>query len=96
MKTIIHVNAFIINGNIASGAEEPVIAIRPNWTGNGDVENIQLSNCVAIFDKEGNEVARIVYRPQDPIDMYTQPAGNGRVHCWIETEHVVKAIDDIE
>ena len=39
------------------------------------------TNSAVIVDAKGNEIARVVYRPDDPLSC--------GAHCWIETKHKV-------
>lgn len=75
MKTRIHVNAHLIRSNKKHGTKHPVVTAKTykdNFKGNE----------VVIHDKEGKEVARVVYRPHKPLSC-------GAV-CWIETDLPIK------
>lgn len=71
MKKIIHVNQHVIRKNTKEGTDEPVLTVKTYK------ENDYAHEAV-IKTKEGKEVARIIYRPHDPLSC------GARV--WIETE----------
>ena len=77
MKTIIHVNQHVIKSNRKKGEVEPVLTCKTYKTNTYAHEAI-------IRDAEGNEVARVVYRPDKP-----QSCG---AHVWIETQLDVETI----
>ena len=77
MKTIIHVNQHIIKSNRKKGAVEPVLTCKTYKTNTYAHEAI-------IRDAEGNEVARVVYRPDKPLSC--------GAHVWIETQLDVETI----
>tara|TARA_R110000824_G_scaffold146638_1_gene315674 strand:- start:548 stop:808 length:261 start_codon:yes stop_codon:yes gene_type:complete len=81
VKTIIHVNQLIIKGNHANGLNNPVLTVKTYKSNTYAHEAI-------IFDKDGYEVAKVVYRPDKPLSC------GARV--WIETQNVVKTrlLDD--
>lgn len=60
MKTVIHINRQIIDRNRKTGSREPVITCK-NYKGNS------YGDTVIIKDKQGEEVARIVYAPDKPL-----------------------------
>lgn len=70
MKTVLHVNMHNIKAN-AKGAELPVLTVK-------DYKQNRKGNRAVIRDKDGNEVARLVYRPYKPL-----PCG---AKVWIETQ----------
>lgn len=74
MKTIIHVNQKKIRANI-KGEDNPVLTVKTYK------DNIY-TNEVAILDKDGNEVAKVIYSPNKPLSC------GARV--WIETQNEVK------
>ena len=76
MKTIIHVNQHIIKANRKNGTNEPCLTVKTYKDNRYATEAI-------IRDKAGNEVARVVYRPHDPLSC--------GAHCWIETQFDVDA-----
>ncbi len=75
MITRIHINQHIIKSNRKTGEKEPVITAK-NYKQN------RYGNTVTIFDASGNEVARVVYRPEKPLSC-------GAV-CWVETENEIE------
>ena len=77
MKRIIHVNQHKIRANIHRTPEErePVLTLRT-------YKDTSYGNTLTIKDKDGEDVARIVYRPDKPLDC------GARV--WIETYHDVE------
>lgn len=74
MKTVIHVNQHNIKAN-AKGAEMPVITVK-------DYKVNRKGNRAVIRDNNGNEVARVVYRPYKPLSCGAK--------VWIETKHAVE------
>ena len=84
MKTIIHVNQHIIKAN----KKRPVSDALPVLTVKTYKDNRYASEAI-IRDNEGNEVARVVYRPHKPLSC--------GAHCWIETKLPVEVdTDDYE
>ena len=77
MKTIIHVNQHIIKSNRKKGEVEPVLTCKTYKTNPYAHEAI-------IRDADGNEVARVVYRPDKPLSC--------GAHVWIETQLDVETI----
>ena len=77
MKTIIHVNQHVIKKNRKSGNEDPVLTVKTYKSNTYGHEAV-------LFDKEGNEVATVIYRPNKPL-----PCG---AHVWIETQNPVDVI----
>ena len=77
MKTIIHVNQHKIRRNQKTGAREPVLSVK---SGNSNV----YAHEAVIFDKHGEPVAKVVYRPDKPLSC------GARV--WIETLAVCDVI----
>jgi len=80
VKTIIHVNQHIIKKNKKSGNVEPVLTVKTYKSNEYAQEAI-------IKDKNGNEVARIVYSPNKPLSC--------GAHVWIETQNEVEIINDL-
>jgi len=76
-KTIIHVNQHEIKDNAKTGRTKPVLTVK---TYNSN----DYAHEAVIKDKQGNEVARIVYRPNKPLSC------GARV--WIETSNDVELI----
>ena len=77
MKTIIHVNQHVIKSNRKKGEVEPVLTCKTYKTNTYAHEAI-------IRDGNGNEVERVVYRPDKPLSC--------GAHVWIETELNVETI----
>tara|TARA_B100000212_G_scaffold292016_1_gene233873 strand:- start:18 stop:257 length:240 start_codon:yes stop_codon:yes gene_type:complete len=71
MKTIIHVNQHVLRKNTKEGSEEPVLTVKT-------YKDNRYAKTAVIRDDDGNEVARVVYRPHKPL-------GCG-ARCWIETQ----------
>jgi hypothetical protein len=74
MKTIIHVNQHKIKANKKTGAVASVLTVKT-------YKDNRYTNSAVIVDAKGNEIARVVYRPDDPLSC--------GAHCWIETKHKV-------
>ena len=77
MKTIIHVNQHIIKSNRKKGEVEPVLTCKTYKSNTYAHEAI-------IRDADGNEVAKVVYRPDKPLSC--------GAHVWIETQLEVETI----
>ncbi len=75
MKTVIHVNQHIIRANRASGAREPPLTVK-TYLGR------QSGQTVIIIGADGKEVARVVYRPDNPLSC-------GAV-AWVESQCEVR------
>ena len=71
MKTRIHVNQHKIRANLKNGTEDHVITVK-------DYKNNRYTSNAIIRDKDGNEVARVIYSPTKPLSC------GARV--WIETD----------
>ncbi len=76
MRTIIHVNQHKIKANRKHGTNEPCLTVKT-------YKDNRYAHEAVIRDTEGNEVARVVYRPHNPLSC--------GAHCWIETELNVEA-----
>jgi len=76
MKTIIHVNQHVIRRNTKEGTDDPCLTVKT-------YKDNRYANNAIIRDKDGNEVARVVYSPHKPL-------GCG-ARCWIETQLQVDA-----
>jgi hypothetical protein len=76
-KTIIHINQHVMRRNIKEGTDEPVITVK-------DYKTNQYGHEAEILDAEGNVVAKIVYRPHNPLSCGAR--------CWIETYHDVNVL----
>ena len=72
MKTIIHVNQHVIKSNKKIAVEDanPVLTVKTYKDNRYASEAVILNNL-------GEEVARVVYRPHNPLSC--------GAHCWIET-----------
>lgn len=77
MKTVIHVNQWKIKKNRKEGLREPVLTVKTYKSNDYAHEAI-------IKDAEGNEVARVIYRPDKPLSC--------GAHVWIETQHEVELV----
>jgi hypothetical protein len=77
MKTVIHVNQHKIRSNIKRDDPEPVLTVK-------DYKQNRYAHEVVI-KTNGDEVARIVYRPHKPLSCGAR--------CWIETTQDVELID---
>jgi hypothetical protein len=80
-KNIIHINQHVIRRNTKTGERNPVITCKTYNTN-------EYANKVIIEDKNGDEVATIIYSPDKPLSC------GARV--WIETRNNIKFIKDIE
>ena len=80
MKTIIHVNQHVIKANKKRAVEdaEPCLTVKTYKTN-------QYAHEAIIRGPEGEEVARVVYRPHAPLSC--------GAHCWIETQMSVEVSD---
>lgn len=74
MKKRIHVNMHNIKKNNRDGTDLPVVSVKTYKTNRYGHE-------VAIYDKDGQECARVIYRPEKPLSC------GARV--WIETDNEV-------
>ena len=79
MKTIIHVNQHEIKKNNKTGTENPVLTIKT-------YKSNTYAQQAIIKDKDGNEVARVIYSPDKPLSC------GARV--WIETKNEVEIINE--
>lgn len=70
-KTVIHVNQHVIKRNRKTGDRNPVITCK---SGKSNL----YGHDVIVYDRQGNEVARVVYRPDKPLSCGAQ--------VWIEVE----------
>jgi len=71
MKKIIHINQHVIRRNTKTGERNPVITCKTYKTND-------YADKVIIKDKDGDEVATIIYSPDKPLSC------GARV--WIETK----------
>ena len=77
MKTIIHVNQHVIRANTKNGTDDPCLTVKTYK------ENDYAREAI-IKDDDGNEVARVVYRPHKPLSCGAR--------CWIETQNSVEVV----
>jgi len=75
MKTIIHVNQHAIKNNSKNNVNNPVLTCKTYKSNN-------YAHTAIIYDKAGEEVARVVYSPDKPLSC------GARV--WIETLNKVE------
>ncbi len=80
-KKIIHINQHVIRKNTKTGERNPVITCKTYNTND-------YANRVIIKDKDGDEVATIVYSPDKPLSC------GARV--WIETRNEIEIINKNE
>jgi uncharacterized protein YtpQ (UPF0354 family) len=80
MKTIIHVNQHNIRSNLK--AEKKGIKDRLPVITCKTYKDNQYANEVIIYDELGNEAARVIYSPDNPL-------GCG-AKVWIETNNKIK------
>lgn len=71
MKKVIHVNKQIIGANRKHGRDDPPLTCKT-------YKSNEKGHEIAVYDKQGNEVGRFVYRPNKPLSC------GARV--WFETE----------
>jgi len=74
MKTLVHVNQHVIARNRKHNTDEPCLTIKT-------YKENKYAHEAIICDDDGNEVARIVYRPHKPLSCGAR--------CWIETQNKV-------
>ena len=77
MKTIIHVNQHNIKKNVKNGTKDPVLTVKT-------YKSNDYAHQAIIKDNNGEEVARIIYSPEDPLSC------GARV--WIETQNEVEIV----
>ena len=75
MKTIIHVNQHKIKSNSKNNTLDPVLTCKT-------YKSNTYANEAVIYDDNDNEVARVVYRPDNPLSCGAK--------VWIETNNKVK------
>tara|TARA_R110000824_G_scaffold10056_1_gene44578 strand:- start:2430 stop:2681 length:252 start_codon:yes stop_codon:yes gene_type:complete len=76
-KKVIHVNQHVIKKNRKTGERNPVLTCKTYKSNDYCHEAI-------IKDAEGNEVARVIYRPDKPLSC------GARV--WIETQNDIECL----
>lgn len=77
MKTIVHVNQHKIKKNSQTGSRDPVLTCKT-------YKSNEYAHEAVIVDDHGNEIARVVYRPEKPLSCGAR--------CWIETKYRVVPI----
>lgn len=80
MKTVIHVNQHVIRRNgkeTDASKHEPPLTIKTYKENRKGMEAI-------IYDDDGREVARVVYRPEKPLSCGAK--------VWIETGNEVEVV----
>jgi len=77
MKTIIHVNQHVIKSNRKTGEHKPVLTCKTYK------ENVYAKE-VEILDSNGNVVAKVIYRPENPLSC--------GAHVWIETQNEIRVL----
>ena len=80
-RTVIHVNQNVIRRNRKHGYRNPVLTVKGYKAGNVTHSTNQYGHEAVIYGDDGYEVARVVYRPDDPL-----PCG---AQVWIETDKEV-------
>jgi hypothetical protein len=80
-RTVIHVNQHIIKANAKNGTTDPALTVK-------DYRENRKAHEAIIYDKDGDEVARVVFA--DGVNR--QPLDCG-ARVWIETRHDVATID---
>ena len=74
MKKRIHINQHVIKSNKKNKQTKPPITVKT-------YKSNDYGNSVSIRDKDGNEVARVIYSPDKPLSCGAT--------CWIETNEEV-------
>ena len=77
MKTIVHVNQAIIKSNRKHGKTEPVLTVKT-------YKSNDYAHEVIIYGQDGNEAARVIYRPDKPLSC--------GAHVWIESTGKVETV----
>lgn len=76
MKTVIHVNQHVIKANRKNDRRDPPLTVKT-------YKDSRRASTAKILDDAGKTVARIVYRPDQPLSC--------GAHVWIETGNEVVA-----
>ena len=74
MKTRIRVNQHNIRANQKTKEKKPVLTVK-------DYRNNRYMDTAIILDDAGQEIARVVYRPDKPLQCGAR--------CWVETNLTV-------
>lgn len=77
MKTVIHVNQHIVKKNTKEGTSEACLTVKT-------YKDNRYAHEAIIYDDNGKEVAKVVYRPHKPLSCGAR--------CWIETQNEVEVI----
>lgn len=77
MKTIIHVNQHVIKSNSKTGNREPVLTCKT-------YKDNKYASEVEILDKNGEVVARVIYKPDNPLSCGAK--------VWIETNNEINIL----
>jgi len=80
-RTVIHVNQHIIKANAKNGETKPALTVK-------DYRENRKAHEAIIYDKDGEEVARVVFA--DGVNRKPLDCG---ARVWIETTHAVATID---
>jgi ribosomal protein S4E len=73
MTTVIHINQHKIKANTKHGTRDPVVTFKGKHVGRATY-----CHQAVIVDEQGNEVARVIYRPDKPLSCGAR--------CWVETK----------
>ena len=79
MKTILHINQHIIKSNSKNNENNPVITCKT-------YKSNEYAHQAIIYDKDNNEVCRIVYSKDKPLSCGAK--------VWLETNNRVEIIKD--
>lgn len=74
MKTVIHVNQYVIRNNSKTGESDPPLTVKT-------YKDNRLAHEALIKNDQGEIVAKVVYRPDSPLSCGAK--------VWIETHHQV-------
>jgi len=80
MKTILHINQHIIKSNSKNDENNPVITCKTYKTN-------EYGHQAIIYDKDNNEVCRIVYSKDKPLSCGAK--------VWLETNNRVEIINEL-
>lgn len=85
LKHKMHVNVRMMKFNQETGSDEPTLVVLPACPEGGEQQTIYAKE-VILRDRKGNEVARLVNRPNDRLP--------GGAQAWIETDLIVECVGD--
>ena len=77
MKKIIHVNQHVIKSNSKNNECEPVLTCKT-------YKDNKYASEVEILDKNGEVVAKVIYRPDNPLSCGAK--------VWIETDNEINIL----